>query len=430
MNCMTQIRREFLFLQGPPGPFFRLLAQELRKVGHGVHRINLSGGDCYDWPSRAANYRGTMSSWPMYFDRFVRANRVTDLILYGDCRPVHQAALRMARLRGVRIFVFEEGYIRPDWMTLERDGVNGHSPFDRDPQLILDASSWLPEIPKLPAITADFRRRARDSYWHYHHVVTRHLRYPFYRTHRSHSIIGEGIGWLLKFARKGRRARQAEQVLTTIDGKKFALFPLQLTGDYQIRSHSPFGSMPQAVEYVLESFAAHAPADQILLVKEHPLDASWRNWRAFLKRRTKRLGIEDRVYCIDGGNLDELSTSAVGMVCVNSTSGTLALENGVPVVVLGEAVYDVSGITHQAGLDSFWHSPERPDAELYVAFKKVLHAKCLVRGGLASASATEQLVQSSVERLLAENSIPLANRGQASIPGKRGAYRPSMPARR
>lgn len=409
MNFPTALRREFLFLQGPPGPFFRQLAQALKELGHGVHRINLSGGDLYDWPTGAANYRGTKSAWPMHFDRFVRANHITDLILYGDCRPVHQAALRMAKLRHVRVFVFEEGYVRPDWMTLERDGVNGHSPFDRDPDLIMAASRWLPEIPDFPPITADFRRRARDSYWHYHHVVTGRLRFPFYRTHRRHSIIGEGFGWLAKFARKRRRERQAEQVLASIEGRQFVLFPLQLTGDYQIRAHSPFGSMAEAVDYVLESFERHAPADQLLLVKEHPLDASWRNWRAHLGRRARRLGIEDRVLCIDGGDLQQLSTSAVGMVCVNSTSGTLALENGIPVVVLGEAVYDVPGVTHQAGLDSFWRNPERPDEELYRAFKKALHAKCLVRGGLASESATETLVRNSVDRLLAEDGMTMAD---------------------
>lgn len=401
--------RAFLFLQGPPGPFFLQLASRLRELGQGIHRINLSGGDRYDWPSGATNYRGTMSAWPMFLDRFLRSNRVTDLVLYGDCRPVHQAAVRMAKLRGVRVFVFEEGYIRPDWMTLERDGVNGHSPFDRDPELILASSRWLPELPQLPPITADFRRRARDSYWHYHHVVTGRLSFPHYATHRSHSIIGEGLGWLIKFARSGRRARQAEEALAAIANKKFVLFPLQLTGDYQIRAHSPFGSMPQAVDYVLDSFATYSAPDQILLVKEHPLDASWRNWRRYLSVRAKRLGIGDRVVCIDGGDLQQLSTTAVGMVCVNSTSGTLALENGIPVVVLGDAVYDVPGITHQSGLDRFWQAPERPDPELYAAFKKALHAKCLVRGGLASASATETLVNNSAERLLAEDSVPIAS---------------------
>lgn len=401
--------RTFLFLQGPPGPFFPQLAQRLQALGHGIHRINLSGGDRYDWRHSATNYRGTMSAWPMFFDRFLRANRITDLVLYGDCRPVHQSAVRMAKLRGVRVFVFEEGYIRPDWMTLERDGVNGHSPFDRDPELIMASSRWLPEIPDLPPITADFRRRARDSYWHYHHVVTGRLSFPFYQSHRSHSIVGEGFGWLMKFARSGRRARQADEALAAIAGKKFVLFPLQLTGDYQIRAHSPFDSMPQAVDYVLDSFATHAASDQLLLVKEHPLDASWRNWRLYLALRAKRLGIGDRVLCIDGGDLQQLSTSAAGMVCVNSTSGTLALEMGIPVVVLGDAVYDVPGITHQSGLDRFWRDPERPDLELYSAFKKALHAKCLVRGGLASASATETLVNNSVERLLAEDSMPIGS---------------------
>ena len=90
------------------------------------------------------------------------------------------------------------------------------------------------------------------------------------------------------------------------------------------------------------------------------------------------------------------------MVCVNSTSGTLALEVGLPVVVLGDAVYDVRGVTHQSGLDRFWVEPEAPDRELYMAFKRMLHAKCLVRGGLASASAMETLVRGSVDRLLAE----------------------------
>ncbi len=394
--------REFLFLQGPPGPFFRQLADALHQRGAGTHRINLSGGDRHDWPDGATDYRGTLSAWPLYFDRFVRARRITDIVLFGDCRPVHQAALRMAQLRGLHIHVFEEGYIRPDWMTLERDGVNGHSPLERDPDRIMAAAQWLPPIPRLPSITADFKRRARDSYWHYHHVVTGRLRFPFYRSHRQGSIVLDGIGWLLKFLRARRRARQAQDTLAAIAGRKFFLFPLQLTEDYQIRAHSPFGSMLVAAEYVLESFAHFAPADTVLLVKEHPLDSGYRNWRRTLDKAAQRLGVAGRIYHIDGGDLQQLAESAVGMVCVNSTSGTLALEAGLPVVVLGDAVYDVRGITHQSGLDQFWTAPEAPDRELYDAFKRMLHARCLVRGGLASKSAIEILVHNSAERLLAE----------------------------
>ncbi len=403
MTAPSAPRREFLFLQGPPGPFFRDLAAALAERGCGVHRVNLSGGDRYDWLDGAVNYRGRPSNWPMFIDRYLRAHGITDLVLFGDCRPMHQAALRMAQLRGVHIHVYEEGYIRPDWMTLERDGVNGHSPMERDPDAILNEARSLPPVPPLPAITADFKRRARDSYWHYHHVVTGRLRFPFYRTHRQGSIILDGIGWLWRLAMRGRRQQQAMEALASVAGRDFFVFPLQLTGDYQIRHHSPFGSMRVAVDYVLESFARFAPPDTVLLVKEHPLDSSYTNWRALLLARSRQLGISGRVFHIDGGDLDALSREACGMVCVNSTSATLALEAGTPVAVLGDAIYDIAGITHHGGLDSFWASPTPPDPKLWDAFKRVLHHRCLVRGGLASASATAILVRNSVARLLAED---------------------------
>ena len=396
------LRRQYLFLQGPPGPFFRELALAMQERGAGIHRINLSGGDVYDWPHGGTPYRGSRRNWPMFFDRFLRARAITDLVLFGDCRPMHQAALRMAQLRGIHIHVFEEGYIRPDWMTLERDGVNGHSPMERDPEVIMALARHLPPLPQLPPITAAFKRRARDAYWHYHHAVFSSWGFPFYRHHRHGSIPLDAAGWFLKFLRQHRRQREAHEMLAGLAERKFFLFPLQLTGDYQIRHHSPFGSMAVAVDYVLESFASNAPADAVLLVKEHPLDSGFRNWQSYLGRRARRLGLADRVLHIDGGNLQALAQTAMGMVCVNSTSGTLALEAGTPVVVLGDAIYDVPGITHQAGLDCFWNKPTPPDSQLYDAFKRVLHARCLVRGGLASASGVAILVANSVERLLAD----------------------------
>jgi len=405
---LTTGERRFLFLQGPPGPFFQALGEELRRRGAAVHRINLSGGDRRDWRDGATDYRGLMRDWPLYFDRYVQEHGITDVVLFGDCRPMHMRAMRLARLRGVHFHVFEEGYIRPDWMTLERDGVNGNSPFDRDPQNLLADAAKLPEIPDLPSITASFNRRAHDSYWHYHNVVTGRLllRFPFYRTHRQGSIVLEGFGWIRRFALRDRRARQARETLRDIAGKPYFLFPLQLSGDFQIRSHSPFLSMAMALDYVLASFARHAPKEALLVIKEHPLDVGFRNWRSTIRRRAAHFGLDGRVLHIDGGDLQPLCENSIGMVCVNSTSGTLALASGTPVIVLGDAVYDVPGITHQGSLDRFWRSPELPDRSLYAAFKKVLHARCLVRGGLASESATRTLVENSIERLLVPVEAP------------------------
>lgn len=394
-------QRAFLFLQGPPGPFFRLLAEKIEAEGIRVHRINLSGGDRLDWPDGAVDFLDKFSEWPVFFDNFLRDHHITDLLLYGDCRPYHVSAHGIAAPRGVRTHVLEEGYLRPDWMTLELEGVNARSTLSRDKSWFFAQARQLPPEPKLAPITASFRRRAHDSYWHYHNVVMGRLRYRHYRSHRSGSIILEGLGWLWKFIRASHRRRTAEAVLRKLDGKPTFVSPLQLSGDYQIRIHSSFPDMQSAAAYTIGSFAAHAPADTHLLLKAHPLDCSFFNWPGFVRQHATRHNIQGRLHFVDGGDLDEMVRSARGLVCVNSTSATLALEHGTPVCTLGEAIYDIAGLTHQRHLDTFWADPSPPEPGLYPAFRRVLVDRCLVRGGLASESAVTTLVENMAEKLRA-----------------------------
>jgi capsular polysaccharide export protein len=149
----------------------------------------------------------------------------------------------------------------------------------------------------------------------------------------------------------------------------------------------------------MESFARHAPRDVHLLIKKHPFDTSLVNWRRYVDRRARSLGIRTRVHFIDGGQLDQLAADTAGMVCVNSTSATLALAAGRPVCTLGEAIYNVPGLTFERHLDEFWTDPVPPEPGLYGAFRRVLVDRCLVRGGLASESAVQILIRSMLERL-------------------------------
>jgi capsular polysaccharide export protein len=181
--------RRFLFLQGPPGPFFRRLGEEMAREGIPVHRINLNGGDRRDWPEGGVDFRGRFSEWPVFLDTFLRENGITDVLLFGDCRPYHLTAHGIAAARNVRTHVLEEGYIRPDWMTLEPEGVNARSSLSRDRNWFIEEARRLPPEPELPPITASFKRRARDSYWYYHHVLTGCLAYPHFRSHRTTPIL-------------------------------------------------------------------------------------------------------------------------------------------------------------------------------------------------------------------------------------------------
>ena len=364
-----------------------------------VERINICAGDHVDWPEPATNFRGRFRDWPVFFDNFLREHQITDILLFGDCRPYHVSARGIAALRGVRTYVLEEGYLRPHWMTLELEGVNGHSRLVRNKERLFELASALPPEPFLPPVTANFRRRVRDTARHYIAVHAGRVAYPFYSTHRKGSAIMEAVGWGWKYLVRGLRTRQMEAVVRGIDGNPFFLFPLQLSGDYQIRSHSPFPDMRAAASYVMESFARHAPDEAHLLIKAHPFDTSLFNWRRYVDRRARRLGIRERVHFIDGGNLEELAAGTAGMVCVNSTSATLALAAGRPVCTLGQAIYKVPGLTFPRHLDEFWTDPIPPEPGLYGAFRRVLVDHCLVRGGIASESAVQTLIRSMLERL-------------------------------
>jgi capsular polysaccharide export protein len=225
------------------------------------------------------------------------------------------------------------------------------------------------------------------------------VRFPHYRSHRSEPIIGEGLGWLWKFIWERNERTRADHVLGQLKGKPLFILPLQLSGDFQIRAHSPFPDMRSAASYVIESFAAHASADVHLLLKAHPLDCSFFNWSSFIRDYARRLGLQGRLHYVDGGDLDRMVAGARGLVCVNSTSATLALAKDTPVCAIGDAIYDMPGLTHQGHLDTFWMWPTPPEPGLYRDFRGVLVDRCLVRGGLASESAVSMLIEGMTEKL-------------------------------
>lgn len=405
----------FLFLQGPHGPFFAMLGKALEAQGHRALRININGGDKVDWPGTATDYRGTFRNWPLFFDDFIVNHGVTDLILYGDCRPYHASAHGMARLRDIRVHVMEEGYIRPDFMTLQDEGVNGNSRLPLDPQWYRDQAQALPDLEEnVPAIASSFEARARNTMRNGIASALMRAYFPFYRTHRPHSFIAESAGWCYKLVTQGRGARRTRATWEQVRGRRYFTLPLQLNSDYQIRIHSPFGDMRAALRFVLKSFALHAPDDAVLLVKRHPLDPGLVGWQRLTETLAARYGIETRVFYLSDGDIGEIVDASTGVVTVNSTVGTLALNSGKPVMVLGSAVYRVPGIVDEGTLDGFWTSPRAPDMALYAAFRRVLMDKCLIRGGLLSQEGLDLLVANAVERLTAPTPAPAKDRSLAS----------------
>lgn len=403
-------RRRFLFLQGPHGSYFARLGGALSALGHSVFRINLCGGDRLDWREPATDFRGTLRSWPVFFDDFIVDHAITDVVLFGDCRPHHSSAHGMAKVRGLRVHVLEEGYIRPDYVTLEEGGVNGHSLMPRDPAWFRAEASRLPPEPAHDPVPSSFKRRAEETIRHLLATMLLAPAYPFYQTHRPHHPLVEAAGWGL-WATNSKRERRLSQatlnrILPARDEHPIFLAPLQLNSDYQLRVHSPFGDMRAALRFIIKSFAKGAPAHSRLLIKRHPLDNGLIPWRRITRNLARHYGVQERVFYISDGDITTLLPMMAGAVMVNSTVGTLALNHGVPVAVLGHAVYDVDGVVYRGALDAFWPAPPVPDADLWAAVRRVFVNRSLVHGGFLSEEGLALLVENAIPRLTAAAPLP------------------------
>lgn len=382
---------------------FIRLGRELMRAGHAVRHVNFCGGDVFFGLSLPRIcFRGRHGDLRPFYEKIMERHRVTDLVLFGDCRIIHQVAMAVARERGVRIHVFEEGYIRPDWITLERDGVNGYSSLPRDPEYYRARARQLPENTdrKMPG---GFKRRVFFDILYYVGNALFYFVFPHFRTHRFHPMPFEYAGWLRKLLlnilrRDTRRAAELTRQLQST-GARYYLFPLQLDTDFQIRTHSPFGRLAPAIRHVLGSFAANAPKDALLVVKNHPLDNGMVDLRRHVEGLARELGLDERVRFIDGGHLPSLLATSQGVVVVNSTVGFSALVHGKPVKALGAAFYDMPGLTHQGDLDSFWTQGHPPDPGLVQDVRSVVLAENQLNGNLFTEGGLNSAVPLAVERL-------------------------------
>lgn len=388
-----------MFLQAPPGEAFPRLARALRAEGLRVRRINFNGGDWVGWSGRGRNFNGPLSEWPGFLAAALIAERVTDLVLFGDCRPMHRLAIDLARRSGVRVHVFEEGYIRPDWVTLEDGGVNGHSSLPRRSEWYLETAAYLPGVPELKALPSAVRERAWQVFLYYAACVVLAPAFLNYRTHRPVEPILEALGWIGRMARRRSERRRTHEAIASLANTPYFLLPLQLDSDAQIRVHSTFGSVRDSMEQIVASFAEHAPAGVKLVVKQHPLDCGLTPWRRLVRSAALRHRISEWVVFCELGDIGELVSGARGVVTVNSTTGALALAAGVPVLTLGAAIYDLPGLTFQGSLDAFWSDAVAPDARLYEAFRRVLADRCLVPGGFYGEEALARLSGRAMSRL-------------------------------
>jgi capsule polysaccharide modification protein KpsS len=223
-------------------------------------------------------------------------------------------------------------------------------------------------------------------------------RYPEYRHHKDLNAWRMLPLWAKGFVRKAWFAfAEKDQLRELVERyeKRFFLVPLQVHHDAQV-VNSRFKSNAAFIGEVIQSFAAHNTPGDLLVFKHHPLDRAYSDYVEVIAEAAERAGVVDRVRYVHDLHLPSLLRAARGTVVLNSTTGFSSLHHGTPVKVLGEAVYDLDGLTYQGPLAEFWKDPVAPDAKLYRQFREGVIAASQLNGCFYSTDVGAQVI----ERLL------------------------------
>ncbi len=395
--------RHIVFLQGMPSPFFSEIANKLTELGYKTTGINLCAGDWIFWNgANTINYRGRYSCWPSFIASYFDESQVTDIVLLGEQRNYHKQAVEIAKTRGIRVIVTDFGYLRPDWITLERDGMSGNSKFPKLPEKIAELASLVPKADfNQKYYDSDYNMALGDLIYSFSNLLLFWL-YPYYirSDRRPHPIIyfpAIGIRLLKAKASKSNAYLRMKALLK--EKPRYFLFPLQLEHDFQIVAYSPFDGMESAIKMVFKSFSENADKANRLVIKLHPWDPGLKNWEKKIFQLAKEFSLCERIDYFDGGSLDEMIKGSMGMITVNSTSGIRALQLGIPVKTLGDAIYNIEGITYQNKLDKFWTDRFQPDAKLVNDLLNAMAGTIQIRGVFFSEEGLNAAVSQAVDRI-------------------------------
>lgn len=406
MARITGENRNFLFLQGPHGPFFWRLAKMLGHSGANVWRVGFNRGDQAFWWDKSSfiPFTDPQDQWPERFAQIVDAHDITDIVLYGDTRPIHAQAVAHARARGLTIHVFEEGYLRPYWVTYERDGSNGNSRLmeysvDDMQRILADAE---PDIPEAPAHWGDMRHHMFYGALYHWFVMFLNQKYRNFKPHRSLSVGKEFLLYLQRLVLMPVIA--ANRISATLriryGGFPYHLALLQLEHDSSFQMHSPFSTMTEFLELVISGFADGAPTHHHLVFKAHPLEDGRVPQRREIRKLAQAYGILDRVHYVRGGKLAKLLDHARSAVTINSTAAQQVLWRGLPLKIFGDAVYAKPEFVSEQTLPRFFETPSRPDKRAYRDYRHFLLETSQVAGGFYSARGRRQLLRQVVDMML------------------------------
>ena len=379
----------------------------LRAAGATVWRVGFNAGDRAFWFGAPGYipYRGKSEDWADTFTSIVSDKAITDIVLYGDTRAIHAQAVAIAKESGLRVHVFEEGYMRPYWVTYERGGTNGHSRLMDlsipEMQKALALSDL--EVPTPPSHWGDMRHHVFYGALYHWFVMFRNREYRNFARHRELPVAAEAWLYTKRLLLMPLIAldRRIATMRIRYGGFPYHLVLMQLEHDSSFQMHSPFDRMEEFLAVVMKGFAKGTPRHHHLVFKAHPLENGRSPLRKIIKELAEKHNVSNRVHYVRGGKLAQLLDNARTAVTVNSTAGQQVLWRGIPLKVFGKAVYSKPEFVSEQPLAKFFAEPTRPNSKAYRDYRRFLLETSQVPGGFYAARGRRQLLRQVVDMMLA-----------------------------
>ena len=379
----VQIDGPVLLLMGPIGLFFARFCDYLRGCGIPVTKVAFPLQE-FGFPAEVrVPYSGSMQEWRPFLRQLLQERDIRHIFMYGDFIIPHRIAIEEAHQAGIEAWVFELGYIRPNYVTLELDRVNSRSNLNRP----VSFYRALPAIEQLPQGVRDPGCRWRKAWKAPTFIQHAFTDYPIiegeHKLQPSPGFLwcqlrGSWRFWLYRWQERQLKQRLLEHL-------SFFLVVLQVSSDSQIQMGSPYRGMHDFIEDVIRSFAGHAHASDHLALKHHPRDRGYNNYGRLIQLLAQRYGVSGRVHYFHDGALSRFLRTCRGVVTVNSTVGLQALYHAVPTKVMGNTFYNLAGLTDQKPLNQFWRAPQTSDRPLFYRFYDHLVRTTQVNGNFDGA---------------------------------------------
>lgn len=377
-SVQVEIKGPVLLLMGPLGLFFYRFYRYLNECNIPVVKVVFPLHE-FRFPRRVCvPFSGSMTEWRPFLRKLLAEHGICHVFMYGDFIIPHRIAIEEANRAGIEAWVFELGYIRPNYITLERNRVNSRSNLNQSVEFYRS----LPLVKRVPVCQLEPGLRWRKiwkaptfiqhSFARYRIIEGEHKLQPT-PLFLWYQLRGSWRYWIYRLQERSIKDKLLENL-------SFFLAVLQVSSDSQIQLGSGYRGMHDFIEDTISSFATNAHPSDHLAFKHHPRDRGYNNYRDLILFLAKQHGVVGRVHYFHDGPLSRFLRTCRGVITVNSTVGLQALYHAVPTKAMGHTFYNLPGLTDQQPLQDFWRSPQPSDRSLFYRFYSHLITTTQVNG--------------------------------------------------